>query len=492
MHPAIAFFPSHPACGSNAARNAAGSEVPDPFLSPVPVSRASDREVRPFFDEPASGGWCDRLAGLATAARSSAGLGLAIGAAVTTGLAAKAGYVAAMMSAPAGAHRAVSTGIVLGSAACVQSGIGALLEGARGLQRDPPMLSPGLVRTVKALGVAAYLCAMLGSAWRAMQDGDPAVQPLGSYMLANAAGQVLSGLVVEIVANRLVPHALLATERVDGAGLIIERGSPQDRVTRPRAETALIAGQVLTHAALMWGLLDKIPAAQQALGAPAAFRPGQDSSRDHLLAGLGVALVIGTSEAARVSAGDISKAVAQTLQGQTIRLRAPQVPSDPQPLGLAPEAPEDGTLSCWQRCRDAFDHAARRIGLGDDARGRMAGYVPLLNLSVDALTTGPRSGVVTGLAAKLGRPVFEVALGLSHFAFGMINGIDLLLSAKAAVPSEPVRAGHASPALAPLEDPGIVLDAYSPVPTPPASPSGLRADGEGPSPEVVRIWVRPA
>jgi len=119
-----------------------------------------------------------RLSGLATSARSSAQLGLAIGAAVTTGLSVKAAYIATMMAAGSTANKVVSTGIVLGSTVVVQSGVGALVQGARNLGRERPALTPGLVGSLKALGVAAYLTAMLGSACRAMQDEE--TQPLGA------------------------------------------------------------------------------------------------------------------------------------------------------------------------------------------------------------------------------------------------------------------------------------------------------------------------
>ena len=219
---------------------------------------------------PSRPGVLARLSGLATAARSGAQLGLAIGAAVTCGLTTKASYIAAMMAAGSTANKAVSTGIVLGSTVVVQSGVRTLVEGARCLGRERPALTPGSARAMKVLGVAAYLTAMLGSAYRAMQDEE--TQPLGAYMLSHAAGQVLSVLVAEWVANQLVPHAIVPIELLNGAGDRIDPASREARALRPAAEMALIAGQIVAHVALMAWMLDKIPWVQQALqhlGVPA-------------------------------------------------------------------------------------------------------------------------------------------------------------------------------------------------------------------------------
>ena len=391
-----------------------------------------------------------RLSGLATSARSSAQLGLAIGAAVTTGLSVKAAYIAAMMAAGSTANKVVSTGIILSSTVVVQSGVGALVQGARNLGRERPALTPGLVGSLKALGVAAYLTAMLGSACRAMQDEE--TQPLGAYMLAHAAGQVLGSLVVELVANRLVPHAIVPTEFLNEEGSLIDPTSAQARALRPAAESALIAGQVVAHVALMAWMLDKIPLVQQALGAPAGFRPGQDSPQDHLLSGLGVALMIGGSEIGRVATGGVAMALAQTLKGVTIRAAQPPVREleamrvDPIEMQItaAHATPIDEALvpavSRWQQCCEALDQAGHRIGLGADGRARMASYAPILNLTVDALTTGPRSELIQGLARTMKKPLFDMAIGVSNFTMSLLNAADMLLRAR---PTTPVAAASA-------------------------------------------------
>jgi len=389
-----------------------------------------------------------RLSGLATAVRSSAQLGLAIGVAVTSGLTTKASYIAAMMAAGPTANKAVSTGIVLASTVVVQSGVRTLVEGARSLGRERPALTPGAVKSMKALGVAAYLTAMLGSAYRAMQNEE--TQPLGAYMLSHSAGQVLSVLVAELVANRLVPHAIVPTELLNEEGVRIDPVSAQALALRPTAEKALIAGQIVAHVALMAMMLDKIPWVQQALGTPAGFRPGQDSPEDHLRAGLGVALMIGGSEVGRVAMGGVGMALMQTLKGATIRRAQPQVreleelrvePFEMQALAIAePAAP---AVSLWEQASQALDQAGHHIGLGDDARGRMASYAPILNLTVDALTTGPHSGLIQGLARTLNKPLFGVAIGVSNFTMSLLNAADMLLLARQAGPAMPP-AGSAS------------------------------------------------
>ena len=381
-----------------------------------------------------------RLSGLATAARASAQLGLAIGAAVTAGLAAKAGYIAAMMAAGSNVNKAVSTGIVLGSTVVVQSGVRTLVEGARSLGRERAALTPGVVNSMKVVGVATYLAAMLGSAYRAMQDED--TEPLGAYMLAHAGGQVLSMLVAEWVANRLVPHAIVPTELLNEEGAVINRASPQAQALRPIGQMAQIAGQIVAHVALMAGMLDKIPRVQQALGAPAGFRPGQDSPEDHLRAGVGVALMIGGSEIGRVAAGGVAEALAQILKGATIRRAQPHV-RELEAVGVeliemqAPiiaEAPAPA-ISRWQQASQALDQAGRYIGQGDDARGRMASYAPILNLTVDALTTGPHSELIQGLARTLNKPLFDVAIGVSNFTLSLLNAADMLLLARQTSPA---------------------------------------------------------
>jgi hypothetical protein len=386
-----------------------------------------------------------RLYGLATAARSSAQLGLAIGAAVTSGLTTKASYIAAMMAAGPTANKVVSTGIVLASTVVVQSGVRTLVEGARCLGRERPALTPGFVKSMKVLGVAAYLTAMLGSAYRAIQDEE--TQPLGAYMLSHAAGQVLSVLVAELVANRLVPHAIVRTELLDQEGQQIDPASAPARALRPAAERALIAAQIVAHVALMAWMLDKIPLVQQALGAPAGFRPGQDSPQDHLLAGLGVAVMIGGSEVGRIATGGVAEALAQTLKGATIRRAQPQVreleemrvESIEMRAPVIAEAPPPA-ISPWQQACQALDQAGHRIGLGDDARGRMASYAPILNLTVDALTTGPHSDLIQGLARSLNKPLFDVAIGVSNFTMSLLNAADLLLLARQASPAAVARA----------------------------------------------------
>jgi hypothetical protein len=381
-----------------------------------------------------------RLSGLATAARSSAQLGLAIGAAVTCGLTTKAAYIAAMMAAGSTANKAVSTGIGLGSTVVVQSGVRSLVEGARSLGRERPALTPVSVGSMKVLGVAAYLTAMLGSVYRAMQDEE--TEPLGAYMLAHAGGQVLSMLVAEWVANRLVPHAIVPTELLNEEGERIDPASAQAQALRLTAEKALIAGQILAHVALMAMMLDKIPLVQQALGTPAGFRPGQDSPEDHLRAGLGVALMIGGSEVGRVAMGGVGMALMQTLKGATIRRAQPQVreleelrvePIEMQaPAIAAAPAP---AVSRWEQGFQALDQAGHRTGLGDDARGRMASYAPILNLTVDALTTGPHSGLIRGLARTLNKPLFDVAIGVSNFTLSLLNAADMLLLARQTRPA---------------------------------------------------------
>jgi hypothetical protein len=391
-----------------------------------------------------------RLSGLATAARSSAQLGLAIGAAVTCCLTTKASYIAAMMAAGSTANKAVSTGIVLGSTVVVQSGVRTLVEGVRCLARERPALTPGFVRSMKVLGVAAYLTAMLGSAYRAMQEEE--TQPLGAYMLSHAAGQVLSVLVAEWVANQLVPHVIVPIELLDDTGALMGPASPKARALRPTAEMALIAGQIVAHVALMAWMLDKIPLVQRALGTPAGFRPGQDSPEDHLRAGLGVALMIGGSEVGRVAMGGVGMALMQTLKGATLRRAQPQVENvdvlvvDP----IEMQAPAIGAdrapaVSRWEQASQALDQAGHRIGLGADARGRLASYAPILNLTVDALTTGPHSGLIRGLARSLDKPLFDVAIGVSNFTMSLLNAADMLLLARqtrpaggAPVPDEPV------------------------------------------------------
>lgn len=382
-----------------------------------------------------------RLSGLATAARSSAQLGLAIGAAVTAGLTTKASYIAAMMAAGPTVNKVVSTGIVLGSTVVVQSGVGTLVEGARCLGRERPALTPGFVGSMKALGVAAYLTAMLASAYRAMQDEE--TQPLGAYMLSHAGGQVLSMLVAEWVANRLVPPAIVPTELLGRTGHRMDPASSEARALRPAAETALIAGQILAHVALMAWMLDKIPLVQQALGAPAGFRPGQDSPEDHLRAGLGAAVMIGGSEVGRVAMGEVGKALMQTLKGATIRRAQPQVrEGEAQPLQQVVvrepniDAVPAATLSRWQQACQALDRAGHRIGLGADGRGRMASYAPILNLTVDALTTGPHSDLIRGLARSLDKPLFDVAIGVSNFTLSLLNVADMLLLARQTRPAE--------------------------------------------------------
>ncbi len=380
-----------------------------------------------------------RLSGLATAARSSAQLGLAIGVAVTSGLTTKASYIAAMMAAGPTANKVVSTGIVLASTVVVQSGVRTLVEGARCLGRERPALTPGFVKSMKVLGVAAYLTAMLGSAYRAMQDED--TQPLGAYMLSHAAGQVLSVLVAELVANRLVPHAIIRTELLDQEGQRIDPASLQARTLRPAAERALIAAQIVAHVALMAWMLDKIPLVQQALGAPAGFRPGQDSPQDHLLAGLGVAVMIGGSEVGRIATGGVAEALAQTLKGATIRRAQPQVRElealRVEPIEMQAPAIAAPAVSLWEQASQALDQAGHRIGLGDDARGRMASYAPILNLTVDALTTGPHSGLIQGLSRALNKPLFDVAIGVSNFTMSLLNAADMLLLARQAGPAMP-------------------------------------------------------
>lgn len=382
-----------------------------------------------------------RLSGLATAARASAQLGLAIGVAVTAGLSVKAGYMAAMLPLSRATNGVVSTGIVLGSTVAVRAGVGVLVEGARGLVRAPTVLSPAFMKSIQALGVAAYLCAMLGSAYRALCEGEESA-PLGSYMLANAAGQVLAGVVAEMVANQIVPHAIVPTELVGGDGLVITSGSPQALAMRPLAEVALAVGQVMAHVALMWTVLDKIPAVQLALGAPEHFRPGQESARDQALAGLGVALLVGASEVGRVAMGEMSMALAQTAQGATIRAQQLQQLQPVQALQgdeniqaeaniqaevavgpvIAPES-----LSRWQHCCRSLDRVAERIGLNGDGRGRMASYVPILNLYVDTLTTGPGSTLVGALAGALKKPLFGVAIGIANFTLSLQNVVDVVL-----------------------------------------------------------------
>jgi hypothetical protein len=379
-----------------------------------------------------------RLSGLATAARSSAQLGLAIGAAVTCGLTTKAAYIAAMMAAGSTTNKAVSTGIVLGSTVVVQSGVRTLVEGARSLGRERAALTPGFVNSMKVVGVAAYLAAMLGSAYRAMQDED--TQPLGAYMLAHAGGQVLSMLVAEGVANRLVPHAIVPIELLNEEGERIDPASAPAQALRPTAEKALIAGQILAHVALMAWMLDKIPLVQQALGAPAGFRPGQDSPQDHLLAGLGVAVMIGGSEVGRIATGGVAEALAQTLKGATIRRAQVRELEEPSVESIEMQAPAIAAapapaVSRWQRGFQALDQAGHRTGLGDDARGRMASYAPILNLTVDALTTGPHSGLIQGLARTLNKPLFDVAIGVSNFTMCLLNAADMLLLARQAGPA---------------------------------------------------------
>jgi hypothetical protein len=401
--------------------------------APSDAASAAPADVAP------SPGVLARLSGLATAARSSAQLGLAIGVAVTSGLTTKASYIAAMMAAGPTANKAVSTGIVLASTVVVQSGVRTLVEGARCLGRKRPALTPGYVKSMKVLGVAAYLTAMLGSAYRAMQDEE--TQPLGAYMLSHAAGQVLSVLVAELVANRLVPHAIVRTELLNQAGLRIDPASLDARALRPAAERALIAAQIVAHVALMAWMLDKIPLVQQALGAPAGFRPGQDSPQDHLLAGLGVAVMIGGSEVGRIATGGVAQALAQTLKGTTIRRAQPQAqvvdelvvaPMEMDAHAITAASPP---VSRWQQECQALDKAGHRIGLGDDARGRMASYAPILNLTVDALTTGPHSGLIQGLARALNKPLFDVAIGVSNFTMSLLNAADLLLLARQASPA---------------------------------------------------------
>ena len=405
---------------------------------------------------PSRPGVLARLSGLATAARASAQFGLAIGAAVTCGLTTKATYIAAMMAAGSTANKAVSTGIVLASTVVVQSGVRTLVDGARSLGRERAALTPGFVGSMKVLGVAAYLTAMLGSAYRAMQDEE--TQPLGAYMLSHAGGQVLSVLVAEWVANRLVPHAILPIELLNEEGERIDPASVQAQALRPTAEKALIAGQILAHVALMAWMLDKIPLVQQALGAPAGFRPGQDSPEDHLRAGLGVAVMIGGSEIGRVAMGGVAMALTQTLKGATIRraqvsvleelgvepieMQPPVIVEAPVPAIDAPPAPP---VSRWEQASQALDQAGHRIGLGADARGRMASYAPILNLTVDALTTGPHSGLIRGLARSLDKPLFEVAIGVSNFTLSLLNAADMLLLVRqtrpagdAAAPNEPI------------------------------------------------------
>jgi len=389
---------------------------------------------------PSRPGVLARLSGLATAARSSAQLGLAIGAAVTCGLTTKASYIAAMMAAGSTANKAVSTGIVLGSTVVVQSGVRTLVEGARCLARERPALTPGFMRSMKVLGVAAYLTAMLGSAYRAMQEEE--TQPLGAYMLSHAAGQVLSVLVAEWVANQLVPHVIVPIELLDDTGALMGPASPKARALRPTAEMALIAGQIVAHVALMAWMLDKIPLVQRALGTPAGFRPGQDSPEDHLRAGLGVALMIGGSEVGRVAMGGVGMALMQTLKGATLRRAQPQV-REVEELPLEPmgghvpaiDAPPAPAVSRWEQASEALDQAGHRIGLGADARGRMASYAPILNLTVDALTTGPHSGLIRGLARSLDKPLFDVAIGVSNFTMSLLNAADMLLLARQTRPA---------------------------------------------------------
>lgn len=398
---------------------------------PVPAAPAA---------APARPGVLARLSGLATAARSSAQLGLAIGAAVTCGLTTKASYIAAMMAAGSTANKAVSTGIVLGSTVVVQSGVRTLVEGARCLGRERPAFTPGFVGSMKVLGVAAYLTAMLGSDYRAMQDEE--TQPLGAYMLSHAAGQVLSVLVAEWVANQLVPHAIVPIELFNGAGNLIDPASREARALRPAAEMALIAGQIVAHVALMAWMLDKTPLVQQALGAPVGFRPGQDSPEDHRRAGLGVALMIGGSEVGRVAMGGVGMALMQTLKGATLRRAQPQL-REVEELPLqqiavhvpAIDASPAPAVSRWEQASEALDQAGHRIGLGADARGRMASYAPILNLTVDALTTGPHSGLIQGLARSLGKPLFDVAIGVSNFTMSLLNAADMLLLARQTSPA---------------------------------------------------------
>ncbi len=397
-----------------------------------------------------------RLSGLATATYASVRLGVAIGTAVTAGLAAKAGYIAAMMAAGATANKVLSTGIVLGSTLVVQSGVGALAEGVRCRRQARQVPAPAYVAFMKVLGVAAYLAAMLPGAYRAMQEEDTRAE--GAYMLAHAAGQVLSCLVAEMVAERLVPRFIVPTELVDSQGRRIEEASDQARALRTGSEAALIVGQVAAHVALMAYLLDKVPAMQPALGAPAGFRPGQDSPEAHVRAGLGVAIMVGSSEIGRVAMGGLAMGLAQTLQGATIRSVRPQlqtvetldvevgqVPADvemqaPGPSGSA------SPLTHWQQLCQAADQAGHRIGLGVDGRARMATYGPILNLTVDALTTGPGSRFIQTLAHAMKKPVFDVAIGVSNFTLSLLNAADGMIRAR-----QPVSPG-ADPDGSPIEE----------------------------------------
>lgn len=380
---------------------------------------------QPGAGRAAQTGLCDRLSGLATAARASAQLGLAIGAAVATGLVAKAGYIASMMAGGLAVNKAVSTGVVLGSAVVVQSGVGALIEGVRCKRQRPASMSPTLLASMKALGVAAYLTAMLGSACRAMQDEE--TQPLGAYMLSNAGGQVLASLISELVAARLVPHALVDTHFVDAQGQVVALASQP--TLRNAAEAALALGQLLTHTALMWGVMDKIPAVQQRLGVPADFEPGQDGALDHLLAGLGVALVVGASEVARIAAGNMAMALAQTAGGLTVQAGQGQPRLNEGSALLPPDvARGDGReLSRRAQCSRGLSQAADRIGLNAEARGRMASYAPILNLYVDALTTGPHSRLIQDMARQMNKPVFDVAVGVANFTYALLNVTDVVL-----------------------------------------------------------------
>jgi hypothetical protein len=249
-----------------------------------------------------------------------------------------------------------------------------------------------------------------------------------------------------------VPHAIVPTELLNEEGERIDPALAQAQALRLTAEKALIAGQILAHVALMAMMLDKIPLVQQALGTPAGFRPGQDSPEDHLRAGLGVALMIGGSEVGRVAMGGVGMALMQTLKGATLRRAQPQV-REVEELPLqqiavhvpAIDAAPAPAVSHWEQASQALDQAGHRIGLGADARGRMASYAPILNLTVDALTTGPHSGLIQGLARSLDQPLFDVAIAVSNFTMSLLNAADMLLLARqtgpdggAPVPDEPV------------------------------------------------------
>ena len=104
----------------------------------------------------------------------------------------------------------------------------------------------------------------------------------------------------------------------------------------------------------------------------------------------------------------------------------------PHPAIGADRAPAG---SRWGQASQALDQAGHRIGLGADARGRLASYAPILNLTVDALTTGPHSGLIRGLARSLEKPLFDVAIGVSNFTMSLLNAADMLLLARQTSPA---------------------------------------------------------